>query len=228
MFEQLARVPLKSITWQRLWVPVMPALAIPTWLCGWALTEPDPVPKRVPIAALIEPRSAPVGHRSPAGELPGSQRSAFCGHRSFSARIWQNGSMTRKLRRHLNTSALTHDLGIRRAAGWHNSQPIYNGRGRRQPSGWRRGFQARRGDPGLGELRSTNEFASTGDTNRRAVCTEGTNLTLAHSCASRLGSSAKEHACSALDVGTDSLNSARAWLHLRRARSSPVTLIVGP
>lgn len=30
-------------TWLQLWVPVLPALVIGAWLCGWALREPDPV-----------------------------------------------------------------------------------------------------------------------------------------------------------------------------------------
>lgn len=29
--------------WLRLWLPVMPALMVAAWLCGWALREPDPV-----------------------------------------------------------------------------------------------------------------------------------------------------------------------------------------
>jgi hypothetical protein len=29
--------------WLRLWLPVIPALMVAAWLCGWALREPDPV-----------------------------------------------------------------------------------------------------------------------------------------------------------------------------------------
>lgn len=29
--------------WLRLWLPIMPALLVAAWLCGWALREPDPV-----------------------------------------------------------------------------------------------------------------------------------------------------------------------------------------
>ncbi|MBI1174049.1 MAG: hypothetical protein GC139_02145 [Sideroxydans sp.] len=29
--------------WLRLWLPIMPALLVAAWLCGWALHEPDPV-----------------------------------------------------------------------------------------------------------------------------------------------------------------------------------------
>jgi hypothetical protein len=35
---------LERASWRRLWYPVVPALIIAAWLCGWALTEPDPVP----------------------------------------------------------------------------------------------------------------------------------------------------------------------------------------
>lgn len=33
--------------WLALWLPVVPALAVAAWLCGWALCEPDPVPDRL-------------------------------------------------------------------------------------------------------------------------------------------------------------------------------------
>ena len=29
--------------WLKLWLPIMPALLVAAWLCGWALREPDPV-----------------------------------------------------------------------------------------------------------------------------------------------------------------------------------------
>jgi len=44
---------LERITWRRVWLPVVPALAVAAWLCGWALTEPDPVPERVPISIIL-------------------------------------------------------------------------------------------------------------------------------------------------------------------------------
>jgi hypothetical protein len=44
---------LEEITWRRVWLPVAPALAVAAWLCGWALTEPDPVPERVPISLVL-------------------------------------------------------------------------------------------------------------------------------------------------------------------------------
>lgn len=31
-------------SWLRLWLPMAPLLLVAAWLCGWALTEPDPVP----------------------------------------------------------------------------------------------------------------------------------------------------------------------------------------
>src|SRR5260370_15085435 len=41
---------LEEITWRRVWLPVAPGLSVAAWLCGWALTEPDPVPERGPIS----------------------------------------------------------------------------------------------------------------------------------------------------------------------------------
>jgi hypothetical protein len=38
---------LERAAWLRLWWPLTPALIIAAWLCGWALSQPDPVPDRV-------------------------------------------------------------------------------------------------------------------------------------------------------------------------------------
>jgi BlaR1 peptidase M56 len=38
---------LERRAWLRLWYPVAPALLVPAWLCGWALTESDPVRDRL-------------------------------------------------------------------------------------------------------------------------------------------------------------------------------------
>lgn len=42
---------LEHLTWARLCWPLVPALLVAAWLCGWALSQPDPVPDRV--GALI-------------------------------------------------------------------------------------------------------------------------------------------------------------------------------
>lgn len=53
---------LEQITWRRIWIPVGPALVMVAALCGWALSERDPVPEKVslwlialslPCAALV-------------------------------------------------------------------------------------------------------------------------------------------------------------------------------
>lgn len=44
---------LEIITWRRLWLPLLPAMTVAASLCGWALSEPDPVPEKVPIALLL-------------------------------------------------------------------------------------------------------------------------------------------------------------------------------
>ncbi|MGH8298134.1 MAG: hypothetical protein ACRES6_02480 [Steroidobacteraceae bacterium] len=35
---------LERRSWLRLWYPLVPVLLVAAWLCGWALSEPDPVP----------------------------------------------------------------------------------------------------------------------------------------------------------------------------------------
>ncbi len=44
---------LEEVTWRGIWQPVLPALAVAGWLCGWALMEPDPVPEKVPVPLLL-------------------------------------------------------------------------------------------------------------------------------------------------------------------------------
>jgi hypothetical protein len=40
--------------WLRLWWPLTPALIVAAWLCGWALSQPDPVPDRVgPLVFIV-------------------------------------------------------------------------------------------------------------------------------------------------------------------------------
>ncbi|HLH75427.1 MAG TPA: M56 family metallopeptidase [Candidatus Binataceae bacterium] len=40
---------LERIAWRRIWVPVGPALVMVAALCGWALSERDPVPEKVSV-----------------------------------------------------------------------------------------------------------------------------------------------------------------------------------
>src|SRR5260370_31973842 len=44
---------LEKITWRRIWLPVAPALAVASALCGWAVLEPDPVPEGGPISLIL-------------------------------------------------------------------------------------------------------------------------------------------------------------------------------
>jgi hypothetical protein len=48
---------LERTSWLRLWLPLVPALLVAAWLCGWALQEPDPVPEHV--SALLFAACAP-------------------------------------------------------------------------------------------------------------------------------------------------------------------------
>jgi hypothetical protein len=38
---------LERAAWLRLWRPLTPTVIVAAWLCGWALSQPDPVPNRV-------------------------------------------------------------------------------------------------------------------------------------------------------------------------------------
>ena len=61
--QPLAIFPLRSAAcssrdaerqaWLRLWLPVMPAMLVAAWLCGWAMREPDPVDDRLRQWVLI-------------------------------------------------------------------------------------------------------------------------------------------------------------------------------
>jgi Zn-dependent protease with chaperone function len=45
---------LERAAWLRLWRPLVPAVVVAAWLCGWALSEPDPVPDRVgPLVFIV-------------------------------------------------------------------------------------------------------------------------------------------------------------------------------
>jgi hypothetical protein len=39
--------PVEPLRYLAVWWPVAPALTVAAWLCGWALSQPDPVPARV-------------------------------------------------------------------------------------------------------------------------------------------------------------------------------------
>lgn len=43
----LASRQLERLHWLAVWWPMAPALTVAAWLCGWALSQPDPVPNHV-------------------------------------------------------------------------------------------------------------------------------------------------------------------------------------
>jgi Zn-dependent protease with chaperone function len=45
--RQSASRHLERLRWLALWWPMAPALTVAAWLCGWALSQPDPVPAHV-------------------------------------------------------------------------------------------------------------------------------------------------------------------------------------
>jgi hypothetical protein len=44
---------LEKIAWRAIWLPIVPALAIASALCGWALLEPDPIPEGMPVSLIL-------------------------------------------------------------------------------------------------------------------------------------------------------------------------------
>jgi len=56
---------LERAAWLRLWRPLTPALVVAAWLCGWALSQPDPVPHRVgPLVFIVCAPFALIGMRA--------------------------------------------------------------------------------------------------------------------------------------------------------------------
>jgi hypothetical protein len=44
---------LERLQWLALWWPIAPALTVAAWLCGWALSQPDPVPAHVGLLIFV-------------------------------------------------------------------------------------------------------------------------------------------------------------------------------
>jgi hypothetical protein len=44
---------LERLRWRHIWLPLVPALIIAAWLCGWALAEPDPTPEKASILLIL-------------------------------------------------------------------------------------------------------------------------------------------------------------------------------
>lgn len=58
-------VELERTAWLRLWWPLTPAVVVTAGLCGWALSEPDPVPDRVgPLLFIVCAPFALIGVRA--------------------------------------------------------------------------------------------------------------------------------------------------------------------
>ncbi len=56
---QSASRRLERLHWLALWWPTAPALTVAAWLCGWALSQPDPVPNHV--GPLVFMATVPFG-----------------------------------------------------------------------------------------------------------------------------------------------------------------------
>jgi BlaR1 peptidase M56 len=39
--------------WRQIWLPLVPALIVAAWLCGWALAEPDPTPEKASMFLIL-------------------------------------------------------------------------------------------------------------------------------------------------------------------------------
>src|SRR5215471_18648779 len=51
--EQTNARQLERFRWKQVWLPLVPAMIITAWLCGWALAEPDPTPEAPPVPLLL-------------------------------------------------------------------------------------------------------------------------------------------------------------------------------
>lgn len=49
----------ERLRWRQIWLPLLPALIVAAWLCGWALAEPDPTPERASVLLILA--SVPFG-----------------------------------------------------------------------------------------------------------------------------------------------------------------------
>src|SRR6266436_2634736 len=44
---------LERLRWRQIWLPLVPALIVAAWLCGWALAEPDPTPEKASMLLIL-------------------------------------------------------------------------------------------------------------------------------------------------------------------------------
>jgi hypothetical protein len=44
---------LERLRWRHIWLPLVPALIVAAWLCGWALAEPDPTPEKASMLLIF-------------------------------------------------------------------------------------------------------------------------------------------------------------------------------
>jgi hypothetical protein len=44
---------LERLRWRHIWLPLVPALIVAAWLCGWALAEPDPTPEKASMLLIL-------------------------------------------------------------------------------------------------------------------------------------------------------------------------------
>jgi hypothetical protein len=102
--------------WLRVWRPLLPAVIVTAWLCGWALSQPDPVPDRVgPLVFIVCAPFALIGIRAVvrAGwallATPGELGIATVGL------IWPRIVMSPEFARHLDEGAIQAALAHERA-----------------------------------------------------------------------------------------------------------------
>lgn len=44
---------LECLRWRQIWLPLVPALTVAAWLCGWALVQPDPTPEKASMLLVL-------------------------------------------------------------------------------------------------------------------------------------------------------------------------------
>jgi hypothetical protein len=44
---------LERLRWRHIWLPLVPAVIVAAWLCGWAYAEPDPTPEKASMLLIL-------------------------------------------------------------------------------------------------------------------------------------------------------------------------------
>jgi hypothetical protein len=122
--EPSSAAHLERLLWRALWRPVASAGTVAAWLCGWALSQPDPVPHRVGWLLLIAPLpfllvGARAFSRAAWSLLASSRGYAIVTIGLFRPRILVAADVANALDERALEAALLHERAHVRGFGWH-------------------------------------------------------------------------------------------------------------